>query len=329
MDVQDDLSLEALSGCNILVTGATGLIGAAVVRILMSEQARWGYIVYASGRNEEYAKKLYAAYEGNPGYRFIRHDVTEEWSGEVDFHYIIHLASGATPSVMASNPVGVMHANIYGTDHLLRYGMQHHMKRMLYVSSSEVYGKSEDGHIFTENESGYVDSMQPRSCYPSAKRATETLCACYASQYGLDIVVARPSYVYGGDFSENDNRVWAQFIRNGAKGEDIVLKSAGLQRRSWIYVDDCAVALLYILLRGENGNAYNVANDEGNCSIRELAEIVAEITGRKVVCGEASEAEIKGSAPNRQATFDTQKLKSLGWKPKYHLKDSFEKILNN
>lgn len=320
------LALDALSGCNILVTGATGLIGSAVVRLLLSLSDQ--YTVYASGRNGQQAKKIFAAYAHKPQFRFINHDVTKEWPEGEDFHYIIHLAGGATPNALSKDPVGVMQANFYGIDHLLRYGMQHHMKRLLYVSSSEVYGKGEAGHSFSEADCGYVDSMQPRSCYPSAKRAAETLCVCYASQYGADVVVARPSYVYGGDFSEEDNRVWAQFIRNGKNGEDIVLKSAGLQRRSWLYVDDCATALLYILLKGQSGCAYNVADEAGDYSIRELAEMVAHITGQKVICGEASEAEIKGSAPSRQATLNAQRLRSLGWTAQHRLEESFRTIFN-
>ena len=78
---------------------------------------------------------------------------------------------------------------------------------------------------------------------------------CYAAEYGVDVVIGRPCHTYGPFFTESDNRAYAQFIRNAIAGEDIVLKSTGLQYRSWCYVVDCASALLHILLKGETGQA--------------------------------------------------------------------------
>ena len=105
----------------------------------------------------------------------------------------------------------------------------------------------------------------------------------YAAEYGADVVIARPCHTYGPHFTEQDNRVYAQFIRNVLRGEDIVMKSTGEQFRSWCYVVDCVSALLHILLKGESGEAYNIADADSNISIRELAETIAAIGGRKVV----------------------------------------------
>ena len=105
--------------------------------------------------------------------------------------------------------------------------MGHNLKRFLYISTGEVYGEG-DGRAFTEDYSGYVDCTKPRSCYPSSKRASETLCASYSSEYGLDVVIARPSHTYGPYFTESDNRVYAQFIRNGLKGGKVLAHSSVL-----------------------------------------------------------------------------------------------------
>lgn len=114
-------------------------------------------------------------------------------------------------------------------------------------------------------------------------RATETLCVAYAQQYGLDIVVARPCHTYGEHFTEKDNRVFAQFIRNAVAGENIVMKSLGEQCRSWLYVEDCAMAILDILQKGSNCEAYNVADKNSCITIRELAGIIADVANVKVV----------------------------------------------
>lgn len=202
------------------------------------------------------------------------------------------------------------------------------MKRFLFVSSGEVYGES-DGRIFTEDYSGYVDCMSPRSCYPSSKRAAETLCVSYMSEYGAGVVIARPCHTYGPDFSENDNRVYAQFIRNALRGEDIVMKSTGSQFRSWSYVVDCASAILYILLKGKNGEAYNIADEASNISIRELAEITASMVGRKVVMEVPDETERKGYNPVSKSVYSVEKLKTLGWQPVTSIKDGIRKTINH
>ena len=308
---QQDLPWEELSGANILVTGATGLIGGCLVETLMMNPRR-DYQVYASGRNEERARQRFSKFAGDEAFHFIRYDVQEPLVSDVCFDYIIHAASNGSPNFFARKPVEVMKANLFGVTHLLDYGLSHGMQRMLYVSSGEVYGEG-DGRVFTEDYSGYVDCTKPRSCYPSSKRAAETLCVSYAAEYGADVVIARPCHTYGPHFTEQDNRVYAQFIRNVLRGEDIVMKSAGEQFRSWCYVVDCVSALLHILLKGENGQAYNVADAHSNISIRQLAETIAEIGGRKVVVDVADADERRGFNPVTRSVFSTERLEALGW----------------
>lgn len=307
-----DLPWEKLSGCNILVTGATGLIGGCLVETLMLNPKR-DYHVYASGRNEERVCKRFKEFVEDVAFHFVRYDVQEPLKCNVTFDYIIHAASNGSPNFFAQEPVEVMKSNIYGVVNLMDYGLAHGMKRMLYVSSGEVYGEG-DGRIFTEDYSGYVDCIKLRSCYPSSKRAAETLCVSYAAEYGTDVVIARPCHTYGPHFTEQDNRVYAQFVCNVLHGEDIVMKSTGEQFRSWCYVVDCVSALLYILLKGGNCEAYNIANPESNISIRELANIIAEIGGKKVVFENPDKEEKKGFNVVSKSLFSIQKLSNLGWK---------------
>lgn len=300
-----------LSGANILVTGATGLIGGCLVETLMMNPKK-DYHVYASGRNEVRARIRFNEFANDDAFHFVKYDVMQPLVSDVMFDYIIHAASNANPKFYATQPVEVMKANIGGVVNLMEYGLSHGIKRMLYVSSGEVYGEG-DGRVFTEDYSGYVDCMKPRSCYPSSKRAAETLCVGYAEEYGADVVIARPCHVYGPHFTEADNRVYAQFIRNVLKGEDIVMKSTGEQFRSWCYVVDCVSALLYILLKGENGQAYNIADAASNISIKELAETIAAIGGKKVVIDVPDADEKRGFNVVKKSVFSTEKLRSLGW----------------
>lgn len=313
------LPWEKLDGCNILVTGATGLIGSCLVDVLMT-QSNKNYHVYASGRNEERAKDRFKEYLDNPFFHFFKHDVQKPLNSDVYFQYIIHAASNASPFFFASKPVEIMKSNIDGVANLMDYGIFHDLRRFLFVSTGEVYGEG-DGRVFTEDYSGYVNSLSPRSCYPSSKRAAETLCVSYGAEYGVDTVIARPCHTYGPGFTESDNRVYAQFIRNVLRGEDIVMKSTGAQFRSWCYVVDCVSALLYILLKGNNGDAYNIADESSNITIKELAEMIAEIGGGKVVIDVPSDIEKSGFNTVTKSVFSTDKLRKLGWCIKGNMHD--------
>ena len=310
--LQEKLPWEILSGCNVLVTGATGLIGGCLVDMLMMNPIK-DYVVFASGRNMERGKIRFKDYIQDSDFHLIKYDVLEPLVSDVTFDYIIHAASNGSPNFFTQKPVEVMKSNIQGVCNLIEYGLTHGMKRMLYVSSGEVYGEG-DGRVFTEDYSGYVNPTLPRSCYPSSKRAAETLCASYAVEYGADVVIARPCHIYGPYFTEQDNRVYAQFIRNVVRNEDIVMKSTGEQFRSWCYVVDCASALLYILLKGERGQAYNIADESSIISIKELAEIVAEIGNKKVIMDVPTDVERKGFNVVTKSVFSTTKIRSLGWK---------------
>jgi nucleoside-diphosphate-sugar epimerase len=302
---------------NILVTGATGLIGSTLVDMLMLHSH---CAVYAMGRNSQRASLLFGAYWDNARFHFIEHDVCNPLTLDTDFHYIIHAASNASPNFFQQSPVEVMKSNLTGLCNLVEYGMKHQLQRMVYVSSGEVYGEG-DGSIFTEQSSGYIDILSPRACYPSSKRAAETLCASYCQEYGADIVIARPCHTYGPHFTENDNRVYAQFIRNALKGEDIVMKSKGEQYRSWIYVVDCAAAILLLLTKGTSGEAYNVANAESNITIFQLAQKIATLCQRQVIM---DIQEGGNTTPITKAVFSTRKLEQLGWKPLFNMDEGLE-----
>lgn len=305
------LDLSTLNDSRILVTGATGLIGSCLVDVLLTNPHR-NYQVYALGRNEERAHQRFNNYWETADFHFIRHDISLPLDSDICFDYIIHAASNASPNFFKEKPVEVIKSNIIGVENLMEHGIRHGMKRMLFVSSGEIYGEG-DGREFTEADSGYVNCATPRACYPSSKRAAETLCVAYAAEYGADVVIARPCHTYGPYFTESDNRVYAQFIRNLLDGKDIVMKSRGEQYRSWLYVVDAAHALLTILTKGAKGEAYNVADEQSNITIRALAELLAGAEDRQVVF-DIDDAN-GNTTPITRATFSTEKLAQLGWRP--------------
>lgn len=321
-----DLPWSKLDGCNILITGATGLIGSCLIEVLMAHPNKT-YKIFAMGRSEQRLKQLSEKYEKDDSFIPLKWDILRPLDYSFPFHYIVHAASGATPGEFVAHPVEVMKANFTGLINLMDYGLTHNMRRMLYVSSGEVYGEG-DGRMFTEDYSGYVNPMTSRACYPSSKRAAETLCSSYISEYNADIVVARPCHVYGPHFTENDNRVYAQFIRNILDDEDIVMKSNGEQYRSWCYVADCVSGLLHILLKGKKGEAYNIADESSSLTIHQLATLIAGYNNRSVIMQLASGVERNRENPVRKSVFSTNKLSSLGWRVSGDMRDKMFKTIN-
>ena len=190
----------------------------------------------------------------------------------------------------------------------------------MFISSGEIYGQgSEKLDSFEEDYRGYIDNMKLRSAYPISKQAAENLCVAYAEQYNIETVVVRPGHIYGPSLTANDSRAFAQFFRNGVQKNDIVLKSKGEQLRSYCYVLDCAMGILYALIKGENKQAYNISNPNSNLKIYELANIIAKECRVNVIYDIPDEVEKKGYNPVTQSVLNSNKLEALGWKPQYNI----------
>ena len=254
-----------LSGKSVFITGATGLICSAVVDILFryNDTHTQKIHIYAAGRSLEKMKNRFGEMVNRPDFTFISYD-----AAAADFHldicpdYIIHGASNAYPSLVMREPVETMMSNFMGLKNLLDFAKNHSVKRVLYVSSSEVYGRKEGENPYREDEYGFVDLLNPRNSYAVGKRAAETLCASYAQEYQVDSVIVRPGHIYGPTASKSDTRVSSAWAYDVASGKHIILKSDGAQIRSYCYCLDCASAMLKVLLKGESGSAYNISNPE-------------------------------------------------------------------
>lgn len=316
--------LGSLKNKNILVTGANGLIGSTLIDGLMIID---GVTIIALSRNREKTQKRFANYLNSSRFSLLIQDVCDPIIWQEDIHYIIHAASPSHPIAYSQSPVDVIKANLLGTLNALK--LAHEKKaRLLYVSSGEVYGESslEDGGM-DENYLGLLNFLDIRSCYPESKRASENLCICYKEQYGVDIVIARPGHIYGAGITEDNSRADAQFLRNVINNKNIVLKSAGEQKRSYCYITDCVSALLYILLLGKNGEAYNIANKNSIVTIKEYAQTLAELGNVSVLFDLPSFTEKRGYSKNPDAVLNAAKLEELGWNAVVEIKEGLSRTL--
>ena len=156
----------------------------------------------------------------------------------------------------------------------MEFSRKSEVKSFVYLSSLEVYGTiTDDSILVTEDIQGYLEPMAVRSSYPMAKRATENLCCLYASEYGVNVKVARLTQTTGAGVSNDDNRVIVQFCRLAVQDKDIILHSSGNAARPYCYTMDAISAILYILLNGNNGQAYNVANEDSYISAKRFGII--------------------------------------------------------
>ena len=319
-----------LDNSKILITGANGLICSYLIDLLMYRNIMFNsnIKIYALGRNEERCRGRFKSFLGREDFVFIKQDISEKLEIDEKVDYIIHGASNAVPAEFLKDPVGTMKGNIFGIYNLLEYSKDNNIKKLVYISSSEVYGDDLSKDIFNEEDSGFINTLDARSCYPSSKRAAETMCASYFKQYNVEYCVARPGHIYGPTYNEKDNRALCQFMNNVLNNEDIVMKSEGSQVRSYCYVSDCVMALLYILILGESGNAYNISNKNSNISIRDMAECIAKAENKKVIFDLPNNNEKSVFTKINRSILDSSKLERLGWKAKVLPNDGISKILD-
>ena len=320
-----DFPWEKLEGKSIMISGATGLIGSFLMDVLMYRNMHMDMdcTVYALGRNEARARERFAYCADKPYYRFIPYDINQplirDDIGDVD--YILHMASNTHPVAYATDPIGTITTNIIGTQNMLEFAAAHHSKRCAFTSSNEIYGENRgDTEKFGESYCGYIDCNTMRAGYPESKRCGEALCQAYIRQKGLDIVIPRLTRSYGPTLLKTDTKALSQFLHKAVAGEDIVLKSAGTQYYSYLYAADTVTGLLTVLLKGQTGEAYNVADDASDIMLKDLAAIIAGYVGRKVIFEIPDAVESAGYSKATKARLDSTKLKDLGWSARYDIR---------
>lgn len=322
------LPWECLQNKTILISGASGMIGSFLIHVLMKKDLN--IRIVALGRNAAAAKIRFQEYWENENFLFIGHDINHalDYPGAVD--YVIHAASNTHPVAYSTDPIGTVTTNILGTYHLLQFAVKCHAERFLLASSVEIYGENRgDTEYFDENYCGYIDCNTLRAGYPESKRASEALCQAYKKANELNIVIARFARTYGPTMLLSDSKAISQFIKNGIAKEDIVLKSAGTQLYSYNYVADSVSGLLTILLKGENGEAYNIADPASDISLKDLASIIAGIAGTNVVFDMPDKVEMAGYSKATKAIMNSNKLKALGWEAHWGIHSGIEETISS
>lgn len=333
-DVNSILELDCdfyiLKNKTIFISGSTGLIGTVLTDMLffLSEKIKLNLTLVLISRkidecieNHEYTTVIK-----------LKSDITDNSIIDVckNFHidYIFHLASNTHPKQYSLFPIETITTNVLGTKNLLELSSKNHNCRFILASSVEVYGELEPtskGAI--ETEFGYLDCNTPRACYNESKRLSETLCQAYKVQENVDVVIARLCRCYGPSLKKDDTKALSQFITNGISGNDIVLKSNGNQYFSYLYSSDAASALIFLMIKGVNGEAYNISDEKSNVHLKDLANIIAGMCDLKVIFDLPTDQERQGYSKATTAVISSEKINNLGWTAKIDINTGLDRTI--
>lgn len=315
-----------LDQARVLITGASGLIGINLVKYI-HEIAPTCQIIALVHSLEKAKRGLPKA----DWLTIVEADVNLPVSVDGKVDYIIHGASITSSKMFVDAPVETILTSVNGTRNMLELAREKQVRGFLYLSTMEIYGAPQTDDKIAEDAACNLDTMQKRSSYPESKRLCETMCTAYHAEYGVPAKVIRLTQTIGPGIDYNDGRVFAEFARCVIEKRNIVLHTKGETKRCYLSTNDAVTAILTVLLKGENGQAYNAANEATYCSIYEMAEMIArECAGGEIGVEVQLEDEGKfGYAPVLRMNLDTGKLQALGWKGKTDLVNMFSALIQD
>ena len=325
---------DRLEGKTIYLSGGSGMLGSLLADAVMARNETLPLErrcrLLAAGRNRRAAEERFSRWIGDPFFAFVEQDVSEPPGALPEApDFWIHAASTTHPVAYATEPVNTILANVLGTRNLLEEAARVPGSRLLLLSSVEIYGENcGDTEMFSEVYCGYLNCNTLRAGYPEAKRVSEALCQAYIAERGVDAVILRLPRCYGPTMRWSDSKAAAQFIKKAVRGEDIVLKSEGNQLYSYAHAADAVLGILWTLLRGGRGEAYNLADPASDVRLKDLARIAADHAGTRVVFDLPDETERRGYSTASKALLDAGKLRALGWSAGYDIETGIRETID-
>ena len=294
----------------ILVTGGAGFLGSHLCDKLLA----LGHEVvcldnFFTGRRQNIEPLL-----DSHRFELVRQDICDPILFEVD--EVFHLACPASPVHYQKNPVRTIRTCVQGTLNMLDM-CREVGARILIASTSEVYGDPLT-HPQVESYWGNVNPIGPRACYDEGKRCAEALATSYASQYGVQVRIARIFNTYGPRMHENDGRVVSNFVVQALSGKPLTIFGDGKQTRSFCYVSDLVEGFVRLMASEHGCDPVNLGNPRESTMI-ELATLIKQMTGSP---SEIIHEHLPKDDPVRRNPDITRAKKLLGgWGPKVPLEE--------
>lgn len=294
----------------VLVTGGAGFLGSHLCDRLIEA----GHEVVCLDNFFTGGRQNIEHLLGHPRFELMRHDITEPLTVEVD--EIFHLACPASPIHYQRNPVRTIRTAVQGTLNCLDLARETRA-RILIASTSECYGDPTE-HPQRETYWGNVNPIGPRACYDEGKRCAESLAVSYATQYGVEVRIARIFNTYGPRVHENDGRVVSNFIVQALRDQEITIYGDGQQTRSFCYVSDLIEGLARLMASEHGSDPVNLGNPV-ETTVRELAELIRDMAGSR---SSIVKAPLPQDDPTRRNP-DIGRARTLlgGWEPQVSLRE--------
>lgn len=338
-DIEEILSRDVewgkLNNKTVLITGASGMLATYLVYTLMGLNIKQNLNIKVIGlvRNEKKARAKFLEFLNHKNFKLLIQDVTLPIDIKDEIDFIVHAAGNASPKSILSDSVGIIKANTIGTINVLELAKEKKVKNILYLSTREVYGKMLPGvNSIKEEDYGFLNCKELRACYPESKRVSETMFESYYHQYNVPYNIVRLAHAYGPGMDINDDgRVMADLISDVVNYRDIVLKSDGSAVRAFCYINDAVCGMFKVMLEGEIGEAYNIANETEPFMIRDVAkQLVSLFDDRKIsVVYDIPKEQGVGYSKMGRVKLDTSKLEVLGWECKINLKEGLTRTVKS
>ena len=321
-----------LDNKTILITGANGLIAKYfTLYCLMYNKIKHTNIHVIALIRKNNCPSYCEEWQNDKNFTILVQDVCDyiDYDGNVD--YIFHAAGNASAAKIRTNPTDIIKANLIGTINVLEFAKDHNTKKVIFPSTREIYGKVTDVEKIKESDMGTLDPLENRNCYPESKRMAETILKAYCNQYNINFNILRIAHTYGPTMPlSNDGRVMSDLLNFVVNDQDIVLNSDGSVMRAFCYILDAINAILLVLEKGQDNEAYNLSNNKEPISIKDLGNKIITFSNKKLKLQyqQASEEILKGYTSYKIVNMDNSKLESLGWMPKITLNEGIKRTLD-
>lgn len=330
--ISSPIPFERFYGKTVLISGANGYVPAYFVHtfLALNDEKEAGIRVFALCRNEMRARARFEDYMDREDFQLVIQDVCEPIYINEDINVYIHAASPAGIQKRHVDPVNTFLTNVKGVENMLNSALNNPCEYFLFLSSVDVYGKLENRERLKENMSGSLDPLNIRNAYSCGKRAAETLCKTYQVKYKLPVFIVRPFQIIGPGPELDDGRLHIDFISQMLKYNKIVLKSDGTAIRTFMYITDAIIAMLTVLLKGDPGEAYNIVDENGEASVKALADIMVSNVADKeieVIFDYEKRNTIEVTGALSVVIGNSEKLTSLGWTPFYSLSEGSARMM--
>jgi UDP-glucuronate decarboxylase len=341
VEIVDSLPLdgfwEHFSGKRVLLTGGRGFLGRYFAEVFVDLNERvfrpngmapaelvvLDNLITAGSYGADDTRRL-------PNVAFVAHDIIKPFVPERPVDFILHAAGIASPYWYRRHPVETYRVAVQGTENALGIARRNPDCRLLYFSSSEIYGDPDMANVPTrEGYKGHVACLGPRATYDSSKRMAETIVEIYCQQFGVQASIVRPFNFYGPGMQATDYRVLPNFASRWVRGEPLRVYGTGQQTRTFCYVTDGIKGCLKVLLRGRVGEPYNIGNPAPEINMRDLALKVGEITSVKVEFETVEHpGDYPADEPQRRCPDITKAHHDVGYYPGVSLDDGLRRFFS-